>query len=244
MSGQEYVSPIAAAINARLRKVYEFDISGFFHLDGAAIPKIGVRVPNKGEQDGAILRAHADITKFTKDAETARNDEDIVRDRKLVHIIQKAFLDPAPKPDPADPTNPKKAFYYPAFESPQWIVDNLTTEQIGTLINLLNAVRAKESSEPEVLDDTTVDTFHNMAVGPASSEVVGEFLAGCGREFVIQLYVVEAIRLHAARAEAGVLMAEIEALKAKLATMAQPEVSSEGFVQGGHQSGDEADESS
>lgn len=232
MSEKEYVSPISAAIAARKRTVHPFDISGFFHLNGDAIPKIGIRVPNKAEQDAAILRAEADIANLTKAVESARADEDIVRDRKVIHIIQKACLDPNPQKDPDDP---KKVFYYPAFPSPQWIADHMTTEQIGTLLNLVNGVRAKESPEPEALDDATVESFHQAAVGPASYEITGEFLAGCGREFVCQLYLVEALRLEEARRD-------IEELKAKLAKLEAPKESSdEGGMQGGHPTGVEAD---
>jgi hypothetical protein len=232
--GEEYVSPIAKAIEARKRKVHEFDISGFFHLNGDAIPKLGVWVPVKGEQDAAIVRAHVDIANVTKAAETARSDEDILRDRKVVHILQKACLDPTPRPDPADP---KKVFYYPAFPSPQWIADHLNTEQIGTLLNLVNGVRAKESPEPEALDDATVDAFHAAAVGPASYEITGEFLAGCGREFVCQLYVLEALRLEEARRE-------IDELKAQVAKLTPAEAEDESVMQGGHPRGVEGDESS
>jgi hypothetical protein len=232
MSEKEYVSPIALAIAARKREVHQFDISGFFHLNGDAIPKLGIWTPIKGEQDAAILRAHADIANLTKEAETARSDEDIIKDRKIVHIIHKACLDPRPQ---KKPDGSGEVFYYPAFPSPKWMIDNLTTEQIGTLLNLVNGVRAKESPEPEALDDLTVERFHQAAVGPASYEITGEFLAGCGREFVCQLYLVEALRLKEARRE-------IEELKAKIAKLEAPkESSNEGLVQGGHPAGVEGD---
>lgn len=205
---KEYVSPLAKAIAERPRKVHEFDVAGFFGLAGAEVPKIGIRVPTKAEQDAAIRDAHHALTAFVKSAETAKSDEDIARDLKTIHILHRCCLDPKRVTAPDG-----KTFCYPAFPSPQWMADHLTTEQIGVLLNLVNEVRRVEGPGPKELDDATVDVFHEAAVA-ANPGDMADFLAGCDREFVCQMFVLEAHRLHNAKAEIEALEAENQVLRA------------------------------
>jgi hypothetical protein len=210
----DYVSPLAKLIAARKRIVHEFDVSGFFKLGDAEVPKLGFRVPTKAEQDKAIDDAHLDITRRTKSSDSAKSDEDITRDLKTAHILHKSCLDPAPQKTPDG-----REFFYPAFPSPGWMCENMSTEQIGTLLNLLNSVRARESPEPDALDDATVESFHAMVVAQGRSTTAAEFLAGCGREFSVQLYLAEALRLEEARNKIIALEYEIEARDAVAAAV-------------------------
>lgn len=205
----EYVSPLAKRIAARERKIHEFDVAGFFKLTGEAIPKLGIRAPVKSEQDAAIISAHMAAAVSTKAVESAKSDEDILRDLKSCHILHKCCLDPTPQTK----ANGEK-FWYPAFPSPGWMADHLSTEQIGVLINLVNEVRRVEGPEPNELDDATVDTFHDAAV-QADADTVAVFLAGCGREFMVQLYLAEAKRLADAHGAIATMQAEIDDLKTK-----------------------------
>jgi hypothetical protein len=204
---KEYVSPLAKILAARERKVHEKDISGFFGLAGKQIPKLGIWVPMKSEQDSALDAAHATIS--AKKTESAKSDEDITRDIKACNILHRCCLDPTPKKRPSDGST----YYDPAFPSPQWMCDHFSTEQIAVLINLVNDVRRIEGPGPKEFDDATVDAFHGAAV-KADPDGAADFLAGCDREFLAQLYIAEAHELEAARREVEVLQAEIERLRA------------------------------
>ncbi len=207
MSTKEYVSPLAQLIAQRERKVHEFDISGFFNLKGEAIPKLGVRVPVKAEQDEAIVAAYVALSAATKNADAAKSDDDIVRDLKTLHILHRCCVDPTKKTSPAG-----VVFYDHAFPSPDWMRRNMTTEQIGVLLNLVNEVRRIEGPAPSELDDATVDVFHDAAVN-ADTSTAADFLAACDREFLGQLFIAEAKRLRDARDEVDVLSAKLDAQK-------------------------------
>lgn len=206
---KEYVSPLAKALAERPRNVHEKDIAAFFGLAGKPIPKLGIWVPMKSEQDAALDSAHAAIS--AKKTESAKSDEDIIRDLKACHILHRCCLDPTPKKKPSDGST----YYDPAFPSPQWMCDHFSTEQIAVLINLVNDVRRIEGPGPKELDDSTIEAMHNAAV-KADPDGAADFLAGCDREFLAQLYIAEAHELEAARREVEFLQAEIERLRDRL----------------------------
>lgn len=204
---KEYVSPLAKILADRPRNVHEKDIASFFGLAGKQIPKLGIWVPMKSEQDAALDSAHAAIS--AKKTESAKSDEDIIRDLKACHILHRCCLDPTPKKRPSDGS----VYYDPAFPSPQWMCDNFSTEQIAVLINLVNDVRRIEGPGPHELDDVTIETMHAAAV-KADPDSAADFLAGCDREFLAQLYIAEAHELKAAREAIEALQAEIDSLRA------------------------------
>jgi hypothetical protein len=203
---KEYISPLAQELAKRTRTVHERDISSFFGLAGKQIPKLGIWVPTKSEQDAALDSAHAAIS--AKKTESAKSDEDIIRDLKACHILHRCCLDPTPKKRPSD----QSVYYDPAFPSPQWMCEHFSTEQIAVLINLVNDVRRIEGPGPKELDDATIEALHNAAV-KGDPDSAADFLAGCDREFLGQLYIAEAHELEAARREIEVLHSEIERLR-------------------------------
>lgn len=206
---KEYVSPLAQAIADRKRKIHEFDVSGFFGLAGNSVPKLGIRVPTKAEQDEAIRAAHNAATAM-RSTESARSDDDIIRDLKTVHILQKCCLDPTEKLRPSD----QSVYHDPAFPGPDWMSRTMTTEQIGVLLNLVNEVRRVEAPGPTDLDDTTVSVFHDAAVN-VEPGAMADFMAGCDRELVCQLFILEAHRLQNALDEAAALKEQVRALRAE-----------------------------
>lgn len=210
----DYVSPLAAAINARVRKVHEFDLTGLISLPPGAPSRVGIRVPTKGEQDEAIMMAYRAIETKPYDKEIAKSDEDILRDMKVVHILWKACVYPELKQKP----DGSGAYYDPAFPAPSWMCARFKTEEIAALLNLLNEVRAAESSEPRDLDESTLDSLHAVAVSADGLDMATEFLAGCGREFMVRLYVAEAKRLAGARDALNKAQEEIHTLKSSPAS--------------------------
>lgn len=215
-TSKEYVSPLAQAIADRKRKIHEFDISGFFGLAGKEVPKLGVRVPTKAEQDEAIRAAHNAATAM-RGSESAKSDDDIIRDLKTVHILQRACLEPTPKKKPSD----QSVYYDPSFPGPEWMSKNMTTEQIGVLLNILNDVRRVEAPGPSELDDVTIDVFHDTAT-KVEPGAMADFLAGCDREFVCQLFIIEAHRLQNALERAEALVEQVEALEARVKELSPP----------------------
>jgi hypothetical protein len=191
------MSRLADMIAKRERRMHVYDIGGFFNLRGDAIPKLAVRVPLKGEQDKAIDAAHKAITDRVASAESAKSDEDIIRDLKILHIVWASCFDTTVKQKPDGSGN----YHDPAFPAPEWMRDNLKTEEIAVLLNLLNLARRDEGPGPPDCDDITVETFVNMVVEAGGTEASAELLAACGREFCVELFMKTAKKLFAARAE-------------------------------------------
>jgi hypothetical protein len=201
------LSPLARLIAGRKRTIHQYDVAGFLNLKGEAIPKMGFIVPTKTESDDAIIEAHKKIGARTAGCDSARSDEDVGRDLKIVHILHKACIDPTPKQ--SGPKQP--VFHDPIFPSPLWIADHLNTDEIGVLLNLLNEARRADGPEPD-FDDVTVEKFIEAAgqAKAAGTDAIAELLAACGREFVVQLFIASAIKLTEAREEIVKLTAPLD----------------------------------
>lgn len=188
---------LASLIFSRVRRMHMFDVAGFFNLRGDTIPQLAIRVPLKGEQDRAIDAAHEAISKRVTATESAKSDTDITTDLKNLYLVWAACFDTTVKQKP----DGSGTYHDPAFPSPDWMRDNLKTDEIAVLLNLLNLARAEEGPEPQTCDDITVETFVDMVTEADTTEVAAALLASCGREFCVELFLRASKKLVAARAD-------------------------------------------
>ena len=173
-------SKLALAIEGRERKLYPFDVQGFFGLGDKAINKIAIRVATKKEEDAAVAAAHAHAAKCS-DLESARRDPDLLNDSKVCEILFAVCRD-------AD--DPK----YPAFPWGAWMRENLTTDQLAALLNLYHEARKAQGPIQWDLSYETVEALADVCALTAESDVPESVLADRPREWLSQAFVMLAQR--------------------------------------------------
>lgn len=187
-------TPLGAAIEAMGRPVEVYDVDGFFGPGNKPVPKLAIRVPSIGEQSAAVQDAHKALENASTEA--AKSDDDALLNEKQVELLWRACR---------DAENPKG----PAFVGPKWMRDNLTTDQLAGLLNLLGLTRRKHG--PGGMRGSTVeevDAFARQlhASDPADAYVA---LAKTAREDLYGVVLVLASKYVA-------LTGEVEALRMAL----------------------------
>lgn len=180
-------SALALAIESRVRKAHEFEVQGFFGLGGNLIHKIGFRVNTKAEEDKALVTAYLTVNQLTEGAEQAREDPDLVQDVKLIHALYSACRR-------AEPEDVERTYSFPAFPSPNWMRDNLTTDQIAVLINLYNGVRIAEGPLKINISFDEVEEVAQFCADNSRSDVPELMLAPRSREWLVQAFALLAMR--------------------------------------------------
>lgn len=180
-------SALALAIESRARKAHEFEVQGFFGLGGQPIHKVGFRVNTKAEEDKALVTAYLTVNQLTEGAEQAREDPDLVQDVKLIHALYSACRR-------AESGDGERKYSLPAFPSPNWMRDNLTTDQIAVLINLYNGVRIAEGPLKVTITFEEVEEVAELCAENSRSDVPELVLAPRSREWLIQAFALLAMR--------------------------------------------------
>jgi hypothetical protein len=123
----EQPTPLTAALDAHARPHDVYDVEGIFGLGGKAIPKVAIVVPRIGEQGAAIRDAHKALA---NDIDAVKSDPDALDNEKQVELLYRVTRN-AEKPSE------------PAFAGPKWMRENLTTDHLAALLNLLGVTRRK-----------------------------------------------------------------------------------------------------
>lgn len=168
---QERKSAVALAIQERKRPLHEFDIGGFFGLGGKAIAKVKIRVATKAEADQAVVGAH----RYVKEIAGEIIDRDLLDDAKTCHILHAVVRD-ADDPE-----------VFPAFASPQWVRDQMSTDQLACILNLYNECVAREGQRVDEITDELVDSIPSLAA--ISREAALTMLANCDRHALSEIIV-------------------------------------------------------
>lgn len=194
-------SAVTKAIEAlnQNRATEEIEIAGYFTLGEKGVPNILVRVPTKWEQDRAIDLAHAYAKKVAGEGD-ARKDDDILADAKSACIAWYACR---------DAEDPK----YHAFPSSEWMAKNLSAEQIGTLVRLVNGVRAKFAPTPLTLDSETLDRMVAQVAEVGATDLPERALAGWPREMLVHAWVLLCMRTASLEDECKTMREELARLR-------------------------------
>jgi hypothetical protein len=174
-----------------------------FGLAGKPIHKVAMRVNLKSEEDRAIVQAHRYAVKLAGDVEAVRTDENLLLDAKGRHALFEACREVT-----TDDKGNDTVTQWPAFPSGAWLAENLTTDQIATLLNLYNQTRAEQSGWFDSFDLETVDSLLKLAADAAGTPPAAQgnplakvMLAQMPREQIQLLLETAAMRLTAAVAE-------------------------------------------
>lgn len=185
---KEDVGELGAQLIAMPRQCKEFDVGKML---GLADGKIAVRVATKAEQDRAVVGAHDYAKRLAGDNKDAAHDPDILADAKSAFIAHVTCRD-AKQPDKL-----------PAFLSPTWMMENLSSEQIAVLVNLANEVRIHQPAVARDIADSTVEAIADLCEEHAGDDIPEAVLANMDREYLTHLVVLLSVKLKQARAAAA-----------------------------------------
>lgn len=187
-------SPLAKLIKAQPRRMHEFPVEGIFAL-GTEVKRVAIRVATKKEQNAALDAAMAHIAKRAERAPLLASDATIVEDAKSEYIVAACCF---------DPSTPDMLQMWPTGEM---VHEDLTADQIGVMVRLINEVRAKFGPTPDVIDDDRVEAFATMAAVGAPSDIPEEILTPLPHPYLVQLFVLVSVKLREVRAELAALRA-------------------------------------
>ena len=138
----EPATAFSAAFNAQERPFDVYDVDDVFGLGGKPIPKIAIVVPRVLQQRHAIEAADRALSTAT---DTVRNDPDASDNEKQIELLYRVCKNP-------------ENIKHDAFPGPKWMRENLSTDQLGAMLNLLALTRRKygpgglKSFEPAEVD--------------------------------------------------------------------------------------------
>lgn len=171
-----YKSEIAAAIEQRERKLYEFDVGGFFSLGDRPVPRLAIRALTKSEENAALVAAHALAKEWARGDADTRSDADLLDDLKLKEALQRACFVAGKTTKGGHPIQ--------AFPGGRWMEDHFTTEQIAVLHNLLLEVRRAESPLLWSIELADVMALAEGCAKTRDSDMPEALLASCSREYL------------------------------------------------------------
>ncbi len=151
MSSDSKATPLCAALAAKPRWFHECRLDDFLSHDGSELPAVRVQVLTKREECDAIAAAYDAMTRHAKKAragaDRALNDGDYITDRKTIEALYRAFRQPDNDGE------------YPAFISPEWMEENLETDQISVLLSIYSECRKRRPPVAFESDDHYIDAI-------------------------------------------------------------------------------------
>lgn len=169
-------SALAAGIEARGRRGAVVDCSRFMGLGQKPCGPAFVQVPSVADELEAVDAAQIHASKLTLEA--TRKDPDFINTAKSVELVWRAFRDDADRK-------------YPLFPGPDWMRANLTSDEIGALLNILLEVRREHGPDPVVIQGETVQIIADACA--KSDAMASNILAGLSREQLTAAFVLLSI---------------------------------------------------
>jgi hypothetical protein len=182
MSDEENRSELSKAIAERPDPVTIIEVGGFFGLGNKPIHKIAFRICNKGEENDAVIKSHKWLLERAGELKAITEDDDIMLDLKNVHIMFAACRR-------AEEGDEEQGYMYPAFPGPQWMMDNITTDQLAALLNVYNDVRHKSQPGYYELTYDKMQTMMNICAN-TNDDVMAMVMAEVSREWLAEAFIV------------------------------------------------------
>ncbi len=209
-----------------------FDISGVTGLGNKVIERIAIKRGKGRDFENAVLAAHKYAAEQTKrageGAQAAAADFDFMGDAKLRQILFRLCF----AVDPKDPDKLARLASgkgcYPAFPSPEWICDNLHTDQVASIMRLVGEVRRHKAPRPEGmgpnddplgLDDDSMERLIDLLSSQLGTNIPERILKDLDREYLTHFVVIVADRLVDARKARDALLEERAELEKTVAEL-------------------------
>lgn len=177
-------SKLALAIEQRERDIHEFDVQGFFSLGDREVAKVGIRVNTKSEEDFSVVSAHKYVKAVSEGIEEAAQDMDLLNDSKAIEALFRACKEVN---EDAEEGSRNK---YAAFPGPKWMRENLTTDQIATLLNLYHEVRRRHAPTSWSIKVPDIMMYARAAARSSHTNFPDHFLAEKSPEWITQAFII------------------------------------------------------
>lgn len=194
-------SEVVLALKERLanRPHKVVDCQEFISAGGRSFGQVSIRVATKSEENAALLQAERFIREMTADSKSELKDPDIVDDVKTVHILHAVVR------DAKDPKN------FPAFPSPKWMMQHLTRDEIGALLNISASYQAEVSPLRVTIDDESVELLADgLAQFASNPEATRIAFGDKTRAWLEEAMVLLAVKYDAAKTTIG---AQVERMR-------------------------------
>lgn len=167
------------------RRVHLHEAHTFMGPGRKVVGKIGVRSPTKREEVDARLEAERSLRQ--RNGGEMPFDTSLLTDLATVSILHKATRD-AEKPEAMA-----------AFPSPGWMMEHLTADELGVLLNLVQRAKQEDSPTPMVLDEDSIETMAAMLAAAHDSEAADALVSKCDRAWLESFAIVVCRKLSQAR---------------------------------------------
>lgn len=203
------LSNLAKAVKERPRPTTTMNVGPYVGL-GETIHEVAYRVPTKREQDLAYVGALEYVAKLAAKNHAAKDNPNLLNDAMGAFIIAEGCRRAA---------DPEKM---PTWPGGEFVIDNLTPDQIAANVRILNQVRDRESPTPTRIEMQTVDDYAERYTKLEGTDYADIELAAHEHSFLVHLYLLTLSRLGQARAERDALQRALGELQDKAAERELP----------------------
>jgi hypothetical protein len=207
-------SDLVKALKARLknRPFKVVQSQEFIGAGDKTFGSVAVRVATKGEENSALLQAQDYMSKLTPDKKAELKDPDIVEDVKTVHILHAVIR------DARDPHN------FPAFPSPAFMMQTMTRDEVGALLNISVDYQSSQSPLAVKIDDDAVEVLaRGLAEFWRNPQATQSLFADKSRAWLEEALVLLSVKYDAAKTTIGAQHVRIENLEGRHQASVQPD---------------------
>jgi hypothetical protein len=185
MSAEQQPSEPFKSLPAQPRRVHLHEAHTFIGPGRKVIGKIAVRTPTKREEVEARLEAERNLR--ARNGGEMPHDGSLLVDFATVAVLHKSTRD-AEKPEAMA-----------AFPSPGWMMEHLTADELGVLLNLVHQAKTADSPVPMVLDEDSIETMVSLLAAAHDSEAADAIVARCDRAWLESFAIVVCRKLTESR---------------------------------------------
>lgn len=197
----EDYSPLVKALHTRERKLFDFDALNFIGPGEKTIGSVKIRVATKAEQHAAAIQAREYVKGKTAPGDAY--DNDLYQDARVVHILHATVR------DFDRPTG------FSAFPTPRWMMESMSSAEIGVLLDHYNYVVGQCSPAEVELSDETFDGYVDRLAASAETDVAQIILLKCDRDWLAEFAIRASVDLVETRKLLEDALAQREALQAE-----------------------------
>jgi hypothetical protein len=201
-------SELIHAIQDRGRIVHVFDVANIFGVGGKPVHQIAMQILPSGEDNEARDFAKKSRAEQSRRAGAASEDARKDPDALALEVNLEALFRICLRVDKqGKPTRGA------AFPGVAWMRENLTTDELATLINLVDEMKIKHGRVPLEIDDEKVEAVSALLAEHVNDEIPEQYLAPFPRWWVTHFAVLVSSKLAEARKSVDILLQEREANK-------------------------------
>lgn len=197
---------LVTAVRARGRIVRVFDVARLLGLGGRPVRQVALQIVPNGEETASIQGAHRTVAEIAKGAgpgeEGAKRDPDIFANEKNLEALFRICRRVDAKGQPTRTA---------AFPGVAWMRENLSTDELGSLLNLYDELKRRHAGTPLEVDAETVDAVVEALVQHLGDDMPEVILAPYPRWWLTHFCVLVAEQLVQARKSTEILLTEREA---------------------------------